>query len=283
MIQCVYCDFDLCIRCFDAATAVGVDAIIMCSACYVGHITNGRCKNPRCRSALAPAPQEAPTPAYKTHLKDKFCNQKELFEHAVFRDFDESNFKVVYVHGPSSAYKTGSVRQRTEWLKQSLANSVIGVDIEDISRGGDGAILTDPDEMALLLWTFQERRCPPADTDEGVYKRVNNAILSDDPDMLDEASFYIRAVTRYIVSHPASNAINLYRGTKIREKQKTTVDKEGGVGGRVFRQPMFIAASESEEKALGFCDEGSPIMEFLVPEVRCDGVDLLRIAYRRPC
>eukprot|EP01043_Picozoa_sp_COSAG02_P035109 COSAG02_NODE_2493_length_8695_cov_46.139581_4_plen_278_part_00 len=276
MIQCVHCEFDLCIGCFDAATGGGVAAITTCSACYVGHVANGRCSNPRCRPAPAPAPapasQEVLVSAYKEHLKDKFCNATDLFEHAVFRDFDETNYKAVYVRGPSSAYKKGSVHQRTAWLKQSLASSAISVDIEEISRGRDGAILTDPDEMALLLWTFQERSCPPADTDEGVYKRVNNAVLSDDPDMLEELSFYIRAVTRYIVSHPAPNAIKLYRGTKIRDKQKTAVDKGGGVGGRVFRQPMFIAASESEEVALNFCGDGSPIMEFLVPEVCCNAM-----------
>jgi hypothetical protein len=262
--QCVHCGLDLCVRCFDAAT--GAATIIPCRACYVGHIVNGRCSNLRCQP---PAPAPAPAPptlalGSTAHLQAKFTNSP--FEHAVFRDFDDSNFKAVYVRGPSSAYKTGSVRERTAWLKQSLAKSAISVDIEEISRGRDGAALSDPDEMALLLWTFQERRCPPADTGEGVFKRVNNALLCDDPDMLEETSYFIRAVTRYIVSHPASRAVKLYRGTKIQEQQMTAVDREGGVGGRVFRQPMFVAASESEDVALGFCEEESPIMEFLVPE-----------------
>ena len=42
--------------------------------------------------------------------------------------------------------------------------------------------------------------------------------------MLEEMSYFIRAVTRYIVSHPASKAIKLYRGTKIQEQPHKYVE-----------------------------------------------------------
>eukprot|EP01047_Picozoa_sp_COSAG01_P047346 COSAG01_NODE_4513_length_4963_cov_2.746094_7_plen_122_part_00 len=80
----------------------------------------------------------------------------------------------------------------------------------------------------------------------------------------------MRAVARYIVSHPAEAGVKLYRGTRIVEKQKVAVDEAAGVGGRAFRQPMFVAASESETEAAKFTEKGSPILEFEVPAGCCN-------------
>ncbi len=208
----------------------------------------------------------------------KFTNAP--YDHAVFRTWDESNYKQVYVHGTARQYKDGSASQRTAWLKESLACPAICVEFDCVRNKketvlNDGTtfaaeILTDPDEMALYLWTWQDRPQPPADSAEGVYKRVNHALLCDDPEWLSSAAYFMRAVARYIVSHPAEVGVKLYRGTRIIEKQKVAVDKAAGVGGRVFRQPMFVAASESEAEAAKFTEKGSPILEFEVPAGCCN-------------
>ena len=64
----------------------------------------------------------------------------------------------------------------------------------------------------------------------GVYRRANLTLLTDDPDMLEEFDYYMRALTKYIADHPAEKATKLYRGTKIRQRQKTAVKKTGGAG-----------------------------------------------------
>ena len=230
----------------------------------------------RVGGSRSPEPKPEPEP-YLVEDLGKFTNAP--YDQAVFRPWDESNYKQVYVHGPASQYKDGSVSQRTTWLKESLVTPAICVDFETvrIRRGTellDGTtfaeeVLTDPDEMAVYLWTMQDGLRPPAYTAEGVYKRTNHALLCDDPDWLGQMAYFMHAVARYIVSHPAETAVKLYRGTRIEERQKVPVDKAGGVGGRVFRQPMFVAVSESEAVAATFTAKGSPILEFEVPAGCC--------------
>jgi hypothetical protein len=208
----------------------------------------------------------------------KFTNAP--YDHAVFRTWDESNYKQVYVHGSARQYQDGSLIQRTAWLKESLASPAICVEFDSVRNKKetvlkDGTtfaaeVLTDPDEMALYLWTWQDRPQPPADSPEGVYKLVNHALLCDDPEWLSSAGYFMRAVARYIVSHPAEAGVKLYRGTRIVEKQKVAVDEAAGVGGRAFRQPIFVAASESETEAAKFTEKGSPILEFEVPAGCCN-------------
>eukprot|EP01046_Picozoa_sp_COSAG06_P054168 COSAG06_NODE_9563_length_1870_cov_1.399209_2_plen_332_part_00 len=128
-------------------------------------------------AAPAPAPAHPPYTRLTPRLQAKFIQDHDSpFKHAVFRDFDDSNFKVVYDHGPSSKYKDGSVSERTKWLKESLSTSAIQVRFDAIQNGiqpdGAGAgwsrnpknrkgMLTDPDEIAVLLWTFDKRDKPP--------------------------------------------------------------------------------------------------------------------------
>merc|ERR1712032_1698538 len=95
----------------------------------------------------------------------------------------------------------------------------------------------------------------------GVYNEVNNALLCDDPDRLEKYGCFMRAVNRFISSHPAPRNVKLYRGTKIQEKQKYQVKK--GDAGRTFRQPLYVASSLDSKVAGEFTEKGSPVMEFL--------------------
>jgi hypothetical protein len=201
-------------------------------------------------------------------LGDKFCSEQAKYNTAVFRPFRETNFKLVY--DACKDYKACETtdEQRQDMLQSSLAQ--IGVDPQDIAtnkRTGRSFVdKPDPDEQAIYLWTLQCHPTQPSSQQEAIYRQLNGALLIDDPTELRKFGYLMRAMNRYLVSHPSPEAKLLYRGTTANNSQRAPVDKSAGDEGIMCRQPMYIAASEDKATSSGFLKEGSPLLEFEVPE-----------------
>jgi hypothetical protein len=206
------------------------------------------------------------------HLKAKYTN--DPLGTATFREFGESNYKKVYNECAMYKYETDP-RKRRRMLNEAL-NAHWGIkcgdsfdrSVPNTRKGSTNISRTevidypcyfenlDPDLEALYFWT-QTR---------GYYCDINDALLTDDPQTIKELGYLFRAMNRYIVSTPASKSVTLYRGTSIAKKQKLPVDQSKGAEGTIFRQPWYVAASESLDKAREFGELGSPLLEFIVPE-----------------
>jgi len=179
-------------------------------------------------------------------LKERFTDTHH--EQDVFRPFQQSNFKVVY--DKSKGYPTGSRELRQSLVLQSLDE--LGVYHKQARTDS----ISDPDCQALFLWTK-----------DAVYKRLNRALLQDDPDEIAKFGYLIRAINNYIVNHPAPEEKTVFRGTRIDvHKQGVQVDPSQGSAGDTFRQPCYVAASASLLMAQSFGQAGSPLLEYKVPK-----------------
>eukprot|EP01052_Picozoa_sp_SAG31_P000985 SAG31_NODE_31_length_32474_cov_18.308139_9_plen_4647_part_00 len=135
----------------------------------------------------------------------------------------------------------------------------------------------DASALAVHIWTFSR----PLHGD-AVFKKINRALLKDDPVAIHELAPVMEAIRCWIYAHPSPRDVILYRGTPIGQKQQhpmgntpMTVSSRAGRGeldpdlveqaARSSRMPMFVAASTSRQKAQEFCKPGCPILEFVVP------------------
>ena len=153
---------------------------------------------------------------------------------------------------------------------------------------------TDPDEIAVHLWTFSMSNRSGGPTSQpaqsAFYRRVNMACLQDDRETLLKMSFIICGIIRWINRHSATvkKRTCLYRGTPIQKEQEVdlgdalaarssssaaaaqqTLTETHEASRHMCRMPLFVAVSESLTKAQEFCwinvhGIACPILEFVV-------------------
>eukprot|EP01047_Picozoa_sp_COSAG01_P003516 COSAG01_NODE_105_length_26080_cov_7.640237_9_plen_2696_part_00 len=212
----------------------------------------------------------SPQPTRSQVAIDKFCI--DPFQHAEFRRYEESNYLQRVLGRLQTEYdQVGPDEQMLLWQRcmDALALNFDGTctphnDPEKEAKRLRAlrlmASLSDADSKAMLLWTMDKRLKLPE-----VFNDVNKALLCDDPERLEKFGYFIAGLNCYIANHPVEEAITLLRGTKIKVGQRVEVEEEAGDMGRVFRQPLFCAASPDEDVIAEFSSDSSPVMEFRVP------------------
>ena len=194
--------------------------------------------------AISPRPPIAPPSSVPLSKADRIVGKftEHPINHAVFRPFEKSYFLRIY--------------QTHAHLKTDTNSNKLAALRGCLERLGEKAEVpgnVDADEHAITLWTGD------------LYTRINTALIQDNPDEIEKLCPLIRLMNNYIVTHPSTKKMTLYRGTTIRDHQKVQVQKDEGVRGTVWRQPLFVAASEDMNLARRFRKEGCPIIEFVVP------------------
>lgn len=187
------------------------------------------------------------------NLHPKFCQPgKEAYTFAQFRDFHDSNYLKIY--RKNGIYKNADIATRRKLLKESLIDLKIWESVKKDSFTKSFNTM-DPDLVAVNLWSG-----------DLVYRQMNAAILTDDPDLLEDYGMLIRAVNHFLTDpkNRAPHEVLLYRGTKLEKDQYASVGE--GASGKLSRQPIFIAGSTSIKIALKFAKDNCPILEFKVPK-----------------
>ena len=151
------------------------------------------------RSSYEPGTGQ-PVPREKLSLQQRFGADSSELECSEFREFRETNFLKVY--DAARDYKSGSDSVRLQLLHGAF--KLCKVPLKSVTRTKQGRVLRDPDEQALYAWTT-----------DLIYKRLNLSVLLDEPRDLSDFGYVIRAINRYIVSHPAPKGPEADGSTKL--------------------------------------------------------------------
>jgi hypothetical protein len=191
---------------------------------------------------------------------------------AIFRPFEESNFFHHVLGRCQPEYAAASPETKARLLQASLgalaismgSSSPHAVPATELKRVRALQLmeqLSEPDQQAMLLWTMDTRLNLPE-----IFNAANRGLLCDDPATMRDLGYFLCALIHFIATHPPAEAVTLYRGTSITPMQKVPVQLDSGDAGRVFRQPIFAAASTDAAIVAEFCEgEDAPVMEFRVP------------------
>jgi len=107
-----------------------------------------------------------------------------------------------------------------------------------------------------------------------MYSQINEALISDDENLLKKYMPLIRAINKYIV-HPMEKKMNSYRGSQLTQKQF-----EAYVPNKVYRSPMYVSSSTDREAAISFkAKKLTTLITYNIPKGVYNGREISKFSF----